>query len=533
MDSPRRIGSSSVKKNKRRYCCVKDCHNREGDVGIKLYRFPSRPWEATRRLKWIVAVRRVNGDDLSRWSPNDNTRICSRHFANEEKSTIENHPGYLPTIFPPVYKKRSTAPAAQISRFNRWIHRSVALATAAPCAAEVVECGAEDASSSAISVPAEVVDDSIDAAGWDGLYLLSAAAEVHVAARSMETQTSETSSATTRFSVFICCAEGNNLSTQITHHETRDCEVQHTPNVASKHSGPDHRTSYFAGYESVSKSTSALEDLCNVSRAVFALLLSVFPVSTERKCDVSKEDRLLLFLMKLKLGISYSSLATLFSISETSASRHFKSVLKTLAFATKQWIFRPPLRVIQATMPDCFKAHYPDCTMIIDCTEIRTEQPPTVQQQRTLYSQYKGGYTLKFLVGVTPGGMICFHSDAYGGRVSDTHITVNSGFLDVIEAGDKILADKGFPGIRTVMGERNAVLVMPPFLQGPQFSAQEVRDTYDIAQVRIHVERMIQRIKVHNIFNNRVPTEMIPLMTDVFHVCCVLANLQPPIIKCK
>ncbi|XP_065288973.1 THAP domain-containing protein 11-like [Dermacentor albipictus] len=322
MDLPLPFGSSSVrgvkKKNKRRYCCVKDCHNCEGDDGIKFYRFPSRPWEVNRRLKWIVAVRRVNGDDLSHWSPNNNTRICSRHFVNEEKSNIENHPGYLPTIFPPVYKKRSTVPAAQISRFSRWMHRSAASATAAPCAAEVAEFDAEDASSSAISVAAEVTGDSIDAAAWDGLNVLCAAAEVHVAARSVETQTSETSSVTTRFSVFICCTEGNNLSTQITHHETRDCEVQHIPNVASKHSGPDHRTSYFAGHESVSRSTSALEDLCNVSQVVFAVLLSVFPVSTESRCDVSKEDRLLLFLMKLRLGISYSSLATLFSISVTS-----------------------------------------------------------------------------------------------------------------------------------------------------------------------------------------------------------------------
>lgn len=38
-------------------------------------------------------------------------------------------------------------------------------------------------------------------------------------------------------------------------------------------------------------------------------------------------------------------------------------------------------------------------------------------------------------------------------------ITADSGFLDIVEAGDKILADKGFPGIRTVLGERNA---MPP-----------------------------------------------------------------------
>ncbi|XP_070384520.1 THAP domain-containing protein 6-like isoform X2 [Dermacentor albipictus] len=125
MGLPLPSGSSSVrrvkKKNKRRYCCIKDCHNCEGDDAIKFYRFPSRPLEANRRLKWIVAVRRVNGDDPSHWSPNNNTRICSRHFVNEEKSNMENHPGYLPTIFPPVYKKWSTAPAAQICRFRRYL----------------------------------------------------------------------------------------------------------------------------------------------------------------------------------------------------------------------------------------------------------------------------------------------------------------------------------------------------------------------------------------------------------------------------
>ncbi|XP_040073783.1 uncharacterized protein LOC120846166 [Ixodes scapularis] len=345
-----------------------------------------------------------------------------------------------------------------------------------------------------------------------------------------ETQTEDTGTYTKSFSVFTCFIRGPEASTQVTHCETSDCGVQHKPDVASRHSGPDHRTNFFAGYDTIAKSATALEDLCSVSQVVFALLLSLLPISSERKCDVSMENRLLLFLMKLKLGISYSSLAILFSINETSASRHFKCVLKTLAVATKKWIFRPPARVIRATMPDSFKLHYPGCTMIIDCTEIRTEQPPTVQQQRTLYSNYKGGYTLKCLVAITPGGIICFHSEAFGGRLSDAHVTVNSVFLNLVQPGDVILADKGFPGIRTVLENGNAVLVMPPFLHGPQFYGEEVRDTYNVAQVRIHVERMIQRIKVY-ILNNRIPIELIQGMTNGFHMCCILANLQPPIIR--
>ncbi|KAH9378026.1 hypothetical protein HPB48_022697 [Haemaphysalis longicornis] len=66
---------------------------------------------------------------------------------------------------------------------------------------------------------------------------------------------------------------------------------------------------------------------------------------------------------------------------------------------------------------------------------------------------------------------------------------------------------------------------MPPFLH---WQGQE---TYNIAQVRIHAERMIQRIKLYNILNAQVPTELLPAMSDVFHMCCVLSNLQPPILK--
>ena len=41
--------------------------------------------------------------------------------------------------------------------------------------------------------------------------------------------------------------------------------------------------------------------------------------------------------------------------------------------------------------------------------------------------------TLKFLVGIAPSGYITFLSDSYGGRASDKHIVLDSGFLDLLE----------------------------------------------------------------------------------------------------
>ncbi|XP_077558070.1 peroxynitrite isomerase THAP4-like [Haemaphysalis longicornis] len=112
---------SGRKASKRRYCCVKDCHNREGLPGIRLYRFHGRPWEEQRRKKWILAVRRVNQSDGSEWTPNSSSRICSSHFVNGQKSNISTHPSYNPTVFPDVYKVRPFIGSDNLERFKRQV----------------------------------------------------------------------------------------------------------------------------------------------------------------------------------------------------------------------------------------------------------------------------------------------------------------------------------------------------------------------------------------------------------------------------
>lgn len=80
------------------------------------------------------------------------------------------------------------------------------------------------------------------------------------------------------------------------------------------------------------------------------------------------------------------------------------------------------------------------------------------------------------------------------------------------------------------MEGRGAVIIMPPFLCSGQMSEADMEDTYNVAQVRIHVERMIQRLKLFNIMNNRVPLSLVPYTFDVVHVCRALVNLQSSII---
>lgn len=286
----------------------------------------------------------------------------------------------------------------------------------------------------------------------------------------------------------------------------------------------------FSGYSSLKDSEQATQDLCGVTLLVLSILLNMLP---EQRChlnEMTKEDRLILFLMKLKLGISFTALASLFGVYKATASRVFKNTLEVLSFKLKDWVYVPPRGSIRDTMSDCFKQHHPKCTFIIDCTEIRTETPSDLEQQHFLYSNYKGTYTLKFLIGIIPNGMVSFLSKAYGGRHGVSLITRLSGFLSLVKPGDVVLSDKGFPNKKTTPEGRGAVMVMPPFSRGGQMPEADVENTYKVAQVRIHVERVIQRLKLFNVLNNRVPISLIPYMSDIVRVCGALVNLQPPII---
>lgn len=107
---------------------------------------------------------------------------------------------------------------------------------------------------------------------------------------------------------------------------------------------------------------------------------------------------------------------------------------------------------------------------------------------------YKHGHTAKYLIGTSPQRVIIFISDGYGGRTSDKFIVEDCGFLDKIECGDVIMADRGF-FIRDSLKEKGAELQMPAFTKGrDQLDPMEIESTRKIANVRILVERIIGQI---------------------------------------
>lgn len=244
------------------------------------------------------------------------------------------------------------------------------------------------------------------------------------------------------------------------------------------------------------------------------------------------DNRLLIFLMHMKCNLTFSALAPIFAVHRTTVSNIFYSVLSTLSQACSNFVYWPPKETVQETTPECFKPEYSNCTVIIDSTEFLVEQPPTIEQRCQFYSNYKKGYRIKVVIGCTPSELVSFKSKCFGDRSSDSQISVSSGLQEMLEPGDIVLADKGFPQIKSIIDKKGigTLLVMPLFLHNEEFEDEEIAITYSIARVRIHIERIMQRTRVFRI-TDKVTIENLPYCDDIIHMCCVLVNLQPPIIK--
>ncbi|XP_075733539.1 uncharacterized protein LOC142775696 isoform X1 [Rhipicephalus microplus] len=292
---------TSAPKRKRpgsKYCCVVGCHNSVANTKgkepiVRFYSFSGKWYEPDRREAWIRTVRRKNSDGSPWLLQKKKTRICSRHFVNNAKSESQANPAYLPTLFPDVYKKRRVSG----ERHDRWARN---LTSPHP---------PEEFS------PVDVLSNASEADRSPDANAQSKALEQGSLLLTEETQTDP-----------VCCkgplqlmlsaTDGTHGSTQVTH-------VAQADKTWASRCG-------FLGYESVKSSEQALQDLCSVTVTVFSMLLNLLPEQWYRSSDVTKEDRLVLFLMKLKLGVSLTAQGAIFGISKSTASRVFRVTLDLL-----------------------------------------------------------------------------------------------------------------------------------------------------------------------------------------------------------
>ena len=270
--------------------------------------------------------------------------------------------------------------------------------------------------------------------------------------------------------------------------------------------------------------------------------LYLFLTPSLTSCKLSKlslEDELFLVLVRLRLNLLLDDLAIRFKVTISVVSRIIQRWLNVMFVRLSFLISWPDRSICQQNMPVAFKETYPKCRCVIDCSEIFIETPKNFTARNKTYSNYKRHNTIKFLIGITPMGTICFLSKCWGGRVSDKVLTRSSNFYKLLERDDTILADRGFT-IAEDIAVFGADLRIPSFTRGKkQLTQKEVETSKQLSRVRIHIERVIGLLKnKYLILRGPIPISVLKHSKDtevanidkILTVCCALINLSKSIV---
>ncbi|XP_003382392.1 PREDICTED: uncharacterized protein LOC100636353 [Amphimedon queenslandica] len=242
---------------------------------------------------------------------------------------------------------------------------------------------------------------------------------------------------------------------------------------------------------------------------------------------ISPQHEFFLTLCRLMCGLMEQDLACRFQISQSTVSRIFTAWVNFLYYKFKEIPIWPIQTQVQSLIPEQFKLHYSSTHIIIDATEVFIQTPSDPHAQQLTFSSYKNHNTAKALAGITPSGAFSFITPLYGGSISDCKLFLNSGLLEILEEGDAVMADKGF-NIADVLQRKGITLNIPPRKHADQLGDRELIETCRIASLRIHIERAFSRVKVLKILNN-IPNNMAGLASEIFFVCAILTNFQPPL----
>jgi hypothetical protein len=166
----------------------------------------------------------------------------------------------------------------------------------------------------------------------------------------------------------------------------------------------------------------------------------------------------------------------------------------------------------------------------VDGTECPVKRPKNPKAQQQTFSTYKNRNTAKVLIGTTPGGLVSYVSDSYGGSTSDRQIVERSNLMQLCEPGDSIMADKGFK-VQDIMAPHDIAVNTPEFFKKKnRLSGSTVMKDRKIASKRVHVERVIGLGKTYTILVRPMSSSEIKLSSRIIFCCFMLCNFKKCIV---
>lgn len=514
--------------------------------------FFSIPTDTSLRAQWLHAIRRDTGKHLT---ITDSTKVCSLHFKNEhlKKSLVIGRLSYVDRAVPSVFEWKRSSPRKRPPLTSRGNSASI----------QNKKQNKRKAGSARTSLDMSAVagpsSESLTIDATDSLNEFSLASNSE--AESSKTVTTDNQLSYDDLRKKLAKME-QSLEESRTKNAKLEAEVEKVRTHAFKISEKcanlekgiftvdnftsDEDITFYTGFPSYDVFMATYNYLNpgqngenirfwrSVSNDVDPEYYETEPelgVGPGRPRTLNAKEEFFLVMCRLRQGFPERHLGHLFDISQSTVSRIVISWVNFMYLRFGQLNIWPSRKVVNDNMPQDFKGKYPNTRAIIDCTEIKCQMPSSLLLNSELFSSYKNHTTLKGLIAISPAGHISFISQLYTGSISDREITERSGFLDLsFEANDSVMADKGFT-IQDLLPV-GVSLNIPPFLgSSAQMPAEDVVKTQEIASLRIHVERAINKIKNFHIWDGVVPLSLFGIVNQMWTVCAHLCNVQDPIIS--
>ena len=517
-------------------CAVVGCHNRQSkQCGLSFYRFPK---DKDRCRLWMAFVSRRNPDGTP-WQPGSGDHVCSDHFISGRKSDLPSSPDFVPS----VHSKELDLPRCptrsedSYRRFERvktcarlrdqhsnaleknrqeveleqaWrnaIRRAITHDhTYANSEGKLVSF--EEPLNEEHSDQELASDERRDENKEVNRELLRDSEYAGIPVEVGKTRSNDEIKALhyCLFSLTECQTEMDWFAVE-TKISMLDKKLKDRPEISVETvlEGNDKVTRFYTGLPTYGMFLALVEYLepkalqlrawrsseTSTSNAVDGLCQR----GSSSRCftSLSVANQLFAVLIRLRRGLDSLDVCIRFKISETTYSRMFTTWILFLSKELRALFPFPSRQQVVQWMPKCFN-NFRNTRIIIDCYEVECQHPSGLMNSSVTYSQYKSHNTWKILVGCTPAGLVSFVSEVWGGRISDKELTEKSGLLDLLESGDAIMADKGFD-IQETIAKRGILLNIPPRLESrqKQMPALDIERTRRIAELRIHVERVIGR----------------------------------------
>ncbi|KAF7998099.1 hypothetical protein HCN44_009497 [Aphidius gifuensis] len=564
-------------------CCIADCHNTESidsndnkNRNLRFYNFPNE-LEIKKRQLWLNAIR-PHMRPCYKMTPK--IKICSIHFLNNKKDDDPESPSYIPRLFSshkkkvlkpkvvsveksgPIIKKLKLAHNVKMNDDTNNTNEDVT-PIKTPTAPSSTAITPTTITKTAIT-PTSIIKTAITPTATTKTTTtttqeVSKIPEVITKQKknheyfeelmkifgnsSEESQTEPLINMKPELICFSCtlkCENGINTAETQAILETQQIEtpiikpqniinkqnkiIVITKNIENEYckiQKPLSKVPGFYGYQSLNNNGKFIE-FCGVTKNVFMKILPMMPEINY--INLNKEDKLMIFLMKLKLGLPFSTLSVLFNIEREYLKQLFITSIKSLRPQLCDYINWPHKAFVRTHLPIIFRDRYINARVIIDIIEVNIDDE---NNEANGLIEVDGSNQFKVLLGYTPDGYISFKSRIYAGIATDYRIIHNSGLLDQIEESDLVLTRKMYQNLQPFLEDINAGFSCPLQFAEKLLQKQNNNQYLVVKNVANRIDDILRKIKIFRTFKS-MPNELFRFTDYIFTVIVGLHNLAFP-----